>query len=171
MPSPSPQVPAISAPQVSVHSQHPNPTSHMLSILNMNSNLNNPHNTQLSNALTSGNTGLFSLLDHSANNALANTPSSLLQQPQNPFNHLNPGKLCQFVSNLQQYPAGLRLPQRTPVPISATPPQGLPNVTRDDDDIATIIKLEDKSPPTPLVEANQKYTKYPTITNQVALWD
>ena len=93
MPSPSPQVPAISAPQVSVgHSQHPNPTSHMLSILNMNSNLNNPHNAQLSSALTSGNTGL-SLVFRSTKSTycLANTPGSLLQQPQNPFNHLNPG--------------------------------------------------------------------------------
>ena len=91
MPSPSPQaMPSLStpSPQVSIgHTQHPNPAQ-MLSILN--SNLNNPNHSHLSNS-NSGKPSfvkcrfvkLFFII-------AANNTSGLLQQPHNPF-HLNQG--------------------------------------------------------------------------------
>ena len=163
MPSPSPQaMPSLStpSPQVSIgHAQHPNPAQ-MLSILN--SNLNNPSHSHLSNS-------------NPGSNAFVKAQLNLYYQPTIPVAYCS--NLTIHFTSLKVIlsrekrtgdltPIGVRLPQ-LPRTLPQATPQALPTVTRDDDDIATIIKLEDKSPPTPLVDANDKFAKYQTVSNQV----
>jgi len=95
-----------------------------------------------------------------SNNNSHNQVNSQNQQPVN--------QIAQAMMNANHYNQNIRnpFPNMNPQAQARTAPGGL---NREEDAVADIIKLEDKSPPAPLNNAHQKFANVSSISNQSLL--